>query len=115
MTNVNELACTYSTLILADDNVPITAEKINTLLKAANVTVEPIWPTLFARALTTVNVHDLISNVGSAAAAPAAGAVAAPVAAQAAPAAEAKKVEKKEEKKEESEEEDEDMGFGLFD
>jgi len=108
----DELACTYSALILADDDVPITAEKMITILKAANVQFEPIWPTLFAKALTGVNVKDLITKVGSAAAAAPAGPAAA-----AAPAAEEKKAEKKEEKKkEESDEEEEgDMGFGLFD
>jgi len=109
----DELACTYSALILADDDVPITAEKITTILKAANVQYEPIWPTLFARALTGLNVKDLLTKVGSSAAA-------APAAAAAAPAAAAgKKEEKKEEKKkveeEEEDKEDEDMGFGLFD
>jgi len=109
----NELACTYSALILADDDVPITAEKITTILKAANVSFEPIWPTLFARALTGVNIKDLVTKVGSAAAAAPAPAAAGPAAA--APAAAEKKAEKKEEKKEEEEPEDEDMGFGLFD
>jgi len=108
----NELACTYSALILADDDVPITAEKITTILKAAGVAFEPIWPTLFARALTGVNVKDLVTKIGSSAAAPA------PVAAAAAAPAAEKKAEKKEEKKKVEEEEpaeDEDMGFGLFD
>ena len=113
MPSNDELACTYSALILADDDVPITAEKMITILKAANVQFEPIWPTLFAKALTGVNVKDLITKVGSAAAA----APAAPAASAAAPAAEEKKADKKEEKKkEESEDEEEgDMGFGLFD
>lgn len=112
MASVDELACTYSALILADDDVPITAEKLNTILKAANVTVESIWPTLFARALSACNIKDLINNIGSAAAAPAAAA-----GTGAAPAEEAKKEDKKEEekKKEETDSEDEDMGFGLFD
>jgi len=114
MSTHDELACTYSALILVDDDVPITAEKLTTILKAANVQFEPIWPTLFARAVTGVNVKDLLTKVGSAAAAaPAAPAAAA--AAASAPAA--KKEEKKEEKKKEEseEEEDADMGFGLFD
>lgn len=78
-------------------------------MKAANVDVEPYWPSLFAKALEGVDVKALISNIGSGAgAAPAAGPAAA-----AGPAV----VEKKEEKKEESEAEgsDDDMGFGLFD
>jgi large subunit ribosomal protein LP1 len=108
----DELACTYSALILADDDVPITSEKITTILKAANVQFEPIWPTLFARALTGVNIKDLLTKVGTAAAAaPAPAAAAAPAAAD-------KKADKKEEKKKEEPEEepeDEDMGFGLFD
>jgi len=108
----NELACTYGALILADDDVPITAEKITTILKAAGVTFEAIWPTLFARALTGVNIKDLVTKVGTAAAAAPA---AAPAATAAAPAAAEKKAEKKEEKKEEEEEGDDDMGFGLFD
>lgn len=49
-------------------------EKIQTVLKAANVEVEPYWPGLFAKALETANVKDLITNIGSAVgAAPAAG------------------------------------------
>ncbi|OXA58471.1 60S acidic ribosomal protein P1 [Folsomia candida] len=108
-----ELACVYAALILSDDDIAITGEKIATILKAAGVDVEPYWPGLFAKALEGVKVKDLITNVGS-------GVGAAPAAAAAAPAAAAagggdKGGKKKEEKKEESEEEDDDMGFGLFD
>nr|ACG30985.1 60S acidic ribosomal protein P1 [Zea mays]ACG34480.1 60S acidic ribosomal protein P1 [Zea mays] len=105
-----ELACTYAALILSDDGIAITAEKIATIVKAANIKVESYWPALFAKLLEKRSVEDLILSVGSgggaapvAAAAPAGGAAAA-----AAPAAE----EKKEEPKEES---DDDMGFSLFD
>ena len=109
MASTDELAVIYSALILADDDVPITADKLTSILKAANVNVEPIWPTLFAKALGSVNIRDLITSVGSAAAsAPAAAAPAAPAAAE----------EKKEEAKKEEESEegsDDDMGFGLFD
>ncbi|TAQ91432.1 hypothetical protein B7494_g212 [Chlorociboria aeruginascens] len=108
-----ELATSYAALILADDGVDITADKLQTLIKAANVAdVEPIWTSLFAKALEGKDVKDLLLNVGSgggAAAAPSAGAAAA---GGAAPAEEEAKEEKKEEAKEES---DEDMGFGLFD
>merc|ERR1712064_80195 len=105
----SELACVYAALILADDDVAITGEKIQTILKAAGVDVEPYWPGLFAKALESCNVKDLITNVGS-------GVGAAPAAGGAAPAAGGAPEEKKEEKKEEPEEEsDDDMGFGLFD
>ncbi|XP_041361440.1 60S acidic ribosomal protein P1-like [Gigantopelta aegis] len=111
MASNDELACVYAALILADDQVTVTDEKINTILKVAGVSVESYWPSLFAKALDGINVKDLITNIGSAAgSAPAAGAGPA-----AAAAPEAKKEEKKEVKKEESESEDEDMGFGLFD
>merc|ERR1712179_490374 len=84
--------------------LPSREKKIQTILKAAGVDVEPYWPGLFAKALESCNVKDLITNVGS-------GVGAAPAAGGAAPAE-----EKKEEKKEEPEEEsDDDMGFGLFD
>merc|ERR1712080_489811 len=70
----SELACVYAALILADDDVAITSEKITTILKAANVEVESYWPGLFAKALESVDVKTLITNVGSGAgAAPAAG------------------------------------------
>ncbi|PLN84176.1 60s acidic ribosomal protein-domain-containing protein [Aspergillus taichungensis] len=103
-----ELACSYAALILADDGVEITADKLQTLLSAAKVPeVEPIWTSIFAKALEGKDIKELMTNVGSAG--PAAPAAAAGGAA-AAPAEAAE--EKKEEEKEES---DEDMGFGLFD
>ncbi|CAI2307610.1 unnamed protein product [Caenorhabditis sp. 36 PRJEB53466] len=111
MASNQELACVYAALILQDDEVAITGEKIATLLKAANVEFEPYWPGLFAKALEGVDVKNLITSVSSGAGsgpAPAA-AAAAPASGGAAPAAETKK---KEEPKEES---DDDMGFGLFD
>ncbi|KAF9352530.1 hypothetical protein BGX34_012108 [Mortierella sp. NVP85] len=105
-----ELATSYAALILTDDNIEITSDKLQTLVKAAGVEVETIWTSLFAKALEGKDVAAMLSNVGSGGAAPAAAGGAAPAVGGAA--AEEKKEEKKEEAKEES---DDDMGFGLFD
>ncbi|RZC69590.1 hypothetical protein C5167_032733 [Papaver somniferum] len=112
MSSGGEIACTYATLILHADGIPVTAEKIATLVKKANVQCESYWPSLFSKLVEKRNVEDLITNIGSGGGG-AAVAVSAPsggggAAAAAAPAAE----EKKEEAKEES---DDDMGFSLFD
>jgi len=106
-----ELACTYAALILADDKVPVTADKISALLKAANVSVPAFWPGLFARVLEKRDVEELILSSGSGPSAPAPAATTS--AAPAPAAAEKKEEKKKEEKKKESS--DDNMGFGLFD
>ncbi|OQE25595.1 hypothetical protein PENSTE_c006G06853 [Penicillium steckii] len=103
-----ELACSYAALILADEGIEVTADKLQTLIGAAKVPeIEPIWTSIFAKALEGKDIKELLTNVGSAGPAAPAGAAAGGAAAPAdAP------EEKKEEEKEES---DEDMGFGLFD
>ena len=118
----DELAVTYAALILADDNVEITVDKLNALLKAAKVHIKPFWPSLFVRVLAHRSVEDLILASGSSGApAPVAhhaapAAAAAPAAGKSAAAPEKKAEEKKPEKAPEpAEESDDDMGFGLFD
>ncbi|CAH8592739.1 60S acidic ribosomal protein P1 [Schistosoma haematobium] len=110
----SELACVYAALMLADDDIDVTADKINTILKAANIKfVESYLPNLFATALNGKNVKDLLMSLGSAAPASAA-----PMSAPAAVAnggAEKGKEPAKEEKKPVSDDDsDESMGFDLF-
>jgi large subunit ribosomal protein LP1 len=89
-------------------------EKISTLVKAAGVTIEPYWPSLFAKLLQKVNMNDLINAIGSAPSAGGGGGVAGGGGGGGGDAGGADK--KEEEKKEESEEEEEgEMDFDLFD
>merc|ERR1712125_91496 len=101
-TEKDELCCSYAALMLHDDGLEITSEKLSAVIKASGNTVEPYWPMLFAKALKSANVGDLLTNVASAG--PAGG----PAAAGPAAAVEEKKEEKKEEVVEEV-----DLG-GLF-
>ncbi|KAJ3120764.1 60S acidic ribosomal protein P1 [Physocladia obscura] len=108
----SEAALVYSALILHDDGLEITADKLKTLIGAAGIEIEAIWPTLFAKALEGKDVGSFLFAVGSGSGSGGAAPVAA---AEAAPAAGETPAAKKEEKKEEKEESDDDMGFGLFD
>ena len=111
MSSKSELATVYSSLILYDDKVEITADKITTLCKAANVDVEAFWPDIMAKTLAGKDIGSLLSNVGSVTVA------AAPVAGSSKP---EKAVEAAEEAKDDKADDDgsdsgDDMGFGLFD
>ncbi|XP_019224762.1 PREDICTED: 60S acidic ribosomal protein P1-like [Nicotiana attenuata] len=114
MSSTGELACTYACLILHDDGIPVTAEKIGTLVKAANLKVESYWPSLFAKLCQKMNVDDLVMNVG------AGGATASTVAVAAAPPTTtgddtAIAPSASDKKKEEKEESDDELMFSLFD
>ncbi|CAN8308815.1 unnamed protein product [Cochlearia groenlandica] len=114
MSTVGELACSYAVMILEDEGIAITSEKIATLVKSAGVEIESYWPMLFAKMAEKRNVTDLIMNVGAGGGGGAAAPIsaAAPAAAGGGAAAAPAKEEKKDEPAEES---DGDLGFGLFD
>ncbi len=107
----DELCCVYAALLLHDDNVEITADKLNKVITASGNNVESYYPEFFEKYFQGVNLKSLLESVSSA---PAGGAVAAPV--------EEKKDDKKDDKKgaakkkeEPKEEEEEAGGFGdLF-
>merc|ERR1712032_79950 len=102
----DKMCCVYAALLLFDDNVEVTADKLNKVITASGNTVEGYYPEFFAKYLSSVDLNTFLNNVGSAAPA---GAPAAAAAAEA-----PKKEEKK--KAKEPEPEDEDAGgFGdLF-
>ena len=62
----DELACTYAALMLHDDGLEITAEKLSKIIKASGNEVEPYWPALFAKALKGQDVGELLTNLASA-------------------------------------------------
>ncbi|KAJ3104261.1 60S acidic ribosomal protein P1 [Physocladia obscura] len=111
--STTEAALVYSALILHDDGLEISADKLKTLIGAAGIEIEAIWPTLFAKALEGKDVGSFLFAVGSGSGS--GGAPPATAVADAAPTAGEASASKKEEKKEEKEESDDDMGFGLFD
>jgi large subunit ribosomal protein LP1 len=81
--------------------------KIQGIVSAAGVEVEPIWFSLYAKALAGQDLKALLLNVGAPGAGPAVAAGGAAAAGgDAAPAEEAKEEEK--------EESDDDMGFGKY-
>ena len=51
-------------LILHDDEVTVSEDKINALIKAAGINVEPFWMGLLAKAMANVNIGSLICTVG---------------------------------------------------
>ncbi len=108
----DELLCTYAALILHDEKLPITAENINKIITSTGAKVEAYWPTLFARALQTAKVGDLLTAIGTPGAAGPAAAAASPKtgAAPKSPAGKKAAAPAKEE-----EEDAGDMGFSLFD
>ena len=56
MASQHELPVMYAALILQDEGIAITGDKIQAILNAAGIQVEPFWPGLYAKALEGVNV-----------------------------------------------------------
>ena len=96
----DELCCAYSALILQDEGVEVTSDKLKELISASGNNVESYWPGMFAKAVNAVDLKDLLSNVGT-------GGAAAPGAAAGGEAAAAEP-----EKEEEPEEEEADVDMG---
>nr|ALF46516.1 acidic ribosomal protein P1A [Euplotes octocarinatus] len=97
----DELCCSYAALICQDQGIDANSDHISKLIAASGNQVESYWPGLFAKALTGVNIKDLLSNLGGSGggAAPAGGA---------GPAAAAAPVEEEKE----AQEEEADVGVG---
>eukprot|EP00331_Platyophrya_macrostoma_P031227 CAMPEP_0176446034 /NCGR_PEP_ID=MMETSP0127-20121128/24076_1 /TAXON_ID=938130 /ORGANISM="Platyophrya macrostoma, Strain WH" /LENGTH=89 /DNA_ID=CAMNT_0017831973 /DNA_START=46 /DNA_END=311 /DNA_ORIENTATION=- len=66
-TTHDEMCCTYAALILQDEGLEISGEKINKLIAASGNKVDAYWPGLFARALHGKNVSELLLGGGGAA------------------------------------------------
>lgn len=65
-TNKAEQAVAYAALILADESISTTPEKLQAILKAAGIEdVEPIWTTLFAKALEGKDFKDILTKVAA--------------------------------------------------
>ncbi len=61
----DELCCVYAGLLLFDDKVEITSEKLNRVITASGNSVEGYYPEFFAKYLSSVDLNSLLTNVGS--------------------------------------------------
>ena len=113
----DELCCVYAGLLLFDDGMDITADKIQKIIKASGNEVDGYYPEFFAKYLSKTDIKSMLTVT------PAAGAGAAPAEEHHDDKKDDKKGGKKDDKKggkkekekpkeEKKEEEEEDMGFG---
>eukprot|EP01092_Planopodium_desertum_P008299 TRINITY_DN34401_c0_g1_i2.p1 TRINITY_DN34401_c0_g1~~TRINITY_DN34401_c0_g1_i2.p1 ORF type:complete len:124 (-),score=46.22 TRINITY_DN34401_c0_g1_i2:54-425(-) len=111
-----ELACAYASLILADGEIKVTADKLQTVIEAAGIKDVPsFWTKLFAKVLEKKDINELITNASSSVAPVPAAAAETP--AEAAPAdkgADKKKAPKEDKGAKEDKEAEGDFGFDLF-
>merc|ERR1711991_242624 len=56
---VQQLACVYASLILGDDGLEITADKLTKVLEAANISVNPFFPSLFSDAMRNRDIAEI--------------------------------------------------------
>lgn len=70
--HAQELVCIYSTLVLGGQSEDH-EDRINALISTAGVSVEPLSPGLFAKALASVSIGSLVCNIQAGGPAPAAG------------------------------------------
>ena len=66
-----ELACVYAALILNDEGLEITGDKMSKLISAAGVKVEGYWVDLFAEYFKNHDIAQLIKGTSLGGAAPA--------------------------------------------
>ena len=58
-----ELACVYAALILNDDGIEITADRLRKIIEVSGVKVESYWVDLFADFFKTHDVSELVKGV----------------------------------------------------
>ena len=114
----DELCCVYAGLLLHDDGIEITADKIEKIIKASGNEVDGYYPEFFAKYLAKTDIKSMLTVT------PAAGATAAPAEEKHEEKKDDKKDDKKggkkddkkgkkkEEEKPKQEEEEDDIGFG---
>ena len=61
----DELCCVYAGLLLFDDKIEITGDKISKVIAASGNTVESYYPDFFAKFLKSVDIDKLLQNVAS--------------------------------------------------
>jgi ribosomal protein L12E/L44/L45/RPP1/RPP2 len=65
----DELCCVYAGLLLFDDKVDITPEKLNKVITASGNSVDAYYPEFFAKYLSSIDLNAVLSSAGSGAAA----------------------------------------------
>lgn len=58
-----ETAVSYAALILADEGVEITPDKLQSLLQAAGVDIQPIWSVILSKTLKDKDIKQILTTV----------------------------------------------------
>ncbi|XP_072404653.1 large ribosomal subunit protein P1-like [Chiloscyllium punctatum] len=64
MASTSDTSFIENALIQYNDNVTITEDKFNALIKIVGVTVNPFWPSLFSKASANIDISSPLCSVG---------------------------------------------------